>query len=456
MTRPVRAASPLLHGLFGLLHLRNDVLRMREECLAAVGQRDMPRASDEQVRAEAALEGGNLPAERGLRHEQSFRRLREAAVLGNGQRRAQVPGIHAAFRSVPSYRYASEGPVPAGIRYSHVAWVGWQVTGRHGANMRGTAGPVEETEMGTRREDVWSALVDNRERAMRVALARCGSRDEVDDCVQEAMTRVAGMPDVDVARVGQLLTAVVSNLAVDAHRTRSRASRNMHRVVPPPPPGPDEAVCDIAEARWLWEQRATLDDRDRRVLDLRLAERSVGEAARELGITYKSAEHALARARGCLKAAWRATAVLAGILCGSRLRRAGTAPALALSPAALTLVMVLAIGATGALGSNGNVSTERMTRKDVVWSSLAEAAPAPPRVASMRVDARGQSSGPTRRRAPSPNRTLARTPELVAGGVRVGSRPVTHNSEDETVLESAERCLRDGPIVTTTYVGCPK
>ena len=310
--------------------------------------------------------------------------------------------------------------------------------------------------MDARREDVWAALVDNRERAMRVALSRCGSREEVDDCVQEAMTRVAAMPDVDVARIGQLLTAVVSNLAVDAHRARSRAIQNLHRVVPPPQPGPDEVVCDVAEARWLWAQRGKLAERDRRVLDLRVANRSVGEAARELGITYKSAEHALARARGFLRAAWRATAALAGILWGSRLRRSVAGPAVALSPAALSLVLALTIVASGALGSDRGAGAARMIPADS--AALSAASPAVLR-ASRAAPAAARAAGAARpgTRPSSPReRTVVRTREVRAHGLHVYPGGVTRSSENETVLESAERCLRDGPIVTTTYVGCPQ
>jgi RNA polymerase sigma-70 factor (ECF subfamily) len=310
--------------------------------------------------------------------------------------------------------------------------------------------------VGARREDVWAALLDNRERATRVALARCGSRDEVEDCVQEAMTRVAAMPDVDVARVGQLLTAVVSNLAADAHRARSRAVRNLHRVVPPPQPGPEEQVCDVAEAKWLWAQRGSLQEHDRRVLDLRLAERSVGDAARELGITYKSAEHALARARGCLRAAWRATAALAGVLWGSRLRRAVSSPAVALSPAALTFVMALAIGAAGGLDSNVSAGTERMSPADAVSQPAAHGAAPPTARSSLPVGVVRRRAGPAVRPAPQRERTVARTPELEAGGLRVPSRPVTHSRDDETFLESTERCLREGPVVTPGYIGCPE
>jgi RNA polymerase sigma-70 factor (ECF subfamily) len=150
----------------------------------------------------------------------------------------------------------------------------------------------------TESEQLWSAIVDNRERAVRVAMARCARRDDVDDCVQEAITRVAGMKDVDVDRVGPLLTAVVSNLAADRQRARGVALRHQHRVLSTPVPAPEDQVCEAAEARWLWAQRAALPEQDRRAFELRAQGRGVAEVARELGITYKAAENALSAPAG--------------------------------------------------------------------------------------------------------------------------------------------------------------
>lgn len=65
-------------------------------------------------------------------------------------------------------------------------------------------------------ELLWAALLDNRERALRVARARCADPHDAEDCAQEALARVAAMPSVDLDRIGSLVTAVVSNLAATA------------------------------------------------------------------------------------------------------------------------------------------------------------------------------------------------------------------------------------------------
>ena len=72
------------------------------------------------------------------------------------------------------------------------------------------------------RPELWAALLAERDRAERVARARCRSRQDAEDCAQEAMARVAAMPDVDLTRIGPLISTVVAHLAVDTHRYAAR------------------------------------------------------------------------------------------------------------------------------------------------------------------------------------------------------------------------------------------
>jgi len=65
---------------------------------------------------------------------------------------------------------------------------------------------------------------------------------------------------------------------------------------------------------WLWSRRLALSAQDRRVFELRAQSKAVPHIADELGLTYKAAENALGRARAHLRAAWRATAALLGLL----------------------------------------------------------------------------------------------------------------------------------------------
>jgi RNA polymerase sigma factor (sigma-70 family) len=157
------------------------------------------------------------------------------------------------------------------------------------------------------RQRRWEAVLAHRQRLRRVAKARCSVPADVEDCVQEAMVRVVAMPHVDLDRVGGLLTAVVANVAADAHRHAGRSSRLKAKIgnTETSLPGVDESLCDVYEARWLDQHVRALPHRDRQVLALRAEGMSVTEAAEALGITYKAAEGAYTRARRALRLAWR-------------------------------------------------------------------------------------------------------------------------------------------------------
>lgn len=304
-----------------------------------------------------------------------------------------------------------------------------------------------------KRDELWDALVLERDRAVRVARSRGAPPDDVDDVVQEATARVAAMEDVDVARVGPLLTVVVANLVTDQHRTRVRSARLEKRLAAQllHASSPDEAVCDDAEARWLHSVAAELlSEQDRRVLELRAQGLSVGASAEALGVTYKAAERALARARARMKKAWSATAALAGLLLGRPWSKGQAAtPAAAMAAA----VVAVAIGGWGQLAPPAEAAP------------LAEA-PAP--VGSPVPQPRSTGSVPTQARqappaAPRPAPAASRDPSgsriAGTGPVRVGrletAQSVERRREDETLLETAQRCLRDGLVVSQSYVGCP-
>lgn len=312
--------------------------------------------------------------------------------------------------------------------------------------------------MSSRRE-LWEALVVERDRAVRVARSRGAKPDEVDDVVQEATVRVAAMDDVDLVRVGPLLTVVVANLVTDRHRARARSERLERRLtgqvlayVPP-----DEAVCDEGEARWLRRVASELlSEQDRRVLEMRAQGLSLGASAEALGVTYKAAERALARARTHMKRAWSATAALAGFLLGRPMTKGQSA-----APAAVALAAaVLATAIGGAAWPRSAAPAERpLQTARIAPTAAVEVSPpdAPaPRTIPPQAPAPPQQPPPQPRTAggAASGSTLAGTGKIGLGGLEAEQR-VERRREDETMLETVHRCLREGLVVSESYIGCP-
>jgi RNA polymerase sigma-70 factor (ECF subfamily) len=298
---------------------------------------------------------------------------------------------------------------------------------------------------------VWDAVLAQRPRAERVARARCASADDVEDCVQEAMARVAAMPDLDLARIGPLVTVVVANLAADACRRRARTARTAARVWRSSVhvPAHDDEICDRYEARWLRSRMDALPAQDRRSLELRAAGLPVGEIAERLGVTYKAAEHALGRARQGMRAVWRATAALAGLLWGARVRAvARTAPGLAAAALATAcLGSVLAQPAEPPPGGSA-AGDAFLTRHAPPTAPRTVPAPRRPRAVP------GGGAGPTAQGVAGPARsTRAAVAPVSVGVVRYGGLSEEHRDHHETPQQTVERCLRH-VTVAVDHVEC--
>lgn len=310
---------------------------------------------------------------------------------------------------------------------------------------------------------VWAALLQQRGRALRVARARCTSAQDAEDCVQEAMLRVAAMREVDLDRVGPLLSTVVANLAVDGHRARARAAtaharlQGWRRTEPPV----DEQVCDEHEARWLWSRRGGLGTQDRRVLELRAQGLTVTETADALGLTYKAAEASLTRARSRLKGIWRAAGGLFGILWWRPERQLRVAAVAAVATASA----VLTLGVPGPDAAGQGPSPQAPATGPVQPASVdlpvrpdtarpAQEQPRPAAAVAPREAARPQPA--TASSPPTPSlREFSTGPVDVAGVVRTDGEVRTWSEhEDETFVESLERCLEKGAIVTPYHVEC--
>jgi DNA-directed RNA polymerase specialized sigma24 family protein len=291
---------------------------------------------------------------------------------------------------------------------------------------------------------------------VRVALARGAAHDDVDDIVQEAMSRVAGMSDVDTTRIGSLLTVVVAHLVVDRHRGEVREARLRRQLLAaamaPGPPPPDETVCDRDEARWLWARAVQLTEQDRAVLRLRAQGKSAAAAAAELGITLKAAENALARARQRLHAVWKSTVAVTA-LTWARLVRRQPSYANVVALAVASSLVFLAVpwwdyyGATSP--SNVRPSSQSILRETAHRDWPASTAEGNAAAAHSRLR---QAIGrrPTQSRPPD----AVATGPIHAAGVATTGGHVRRRHGDETLEQTLERCVHKGVTVSPYKVGC--
>jgi len=321
-------------------------------------------------------------------------------------------------------------------------------------------GRAEPPPQDASRAAVWKALAGQRHRAVRVALARGADAQDVDDVVHEAMLRVAAMPRVDLARVGPLLTTVVTNLVVDGHRRRAAADKALRRLRAQPAEVPpvDDDICDAAEARWLDEQIPSLPAQDGRVLRLRALGVTRRQAAASLGITDKAAEGAYSRARSRMNAIWRPTAALLGIGWVRQLRHWRTAAPAAGAAAAAFVVVALHHTPEPAppdsavpppAPSAADLPKRPLVRADAPARLTALAPPQDPAPADAPL-------GPARRTQPKriSKPIMSTRPLDGTAGLTGGSVGVEQRDPDQSLTESLQQCIEEGVTVTPYEIGC--
>jgi RNA polymerase sigma-70 factor (ECF subfamily) len=294
-----------------------------------------------------------------------------------------------------------------------------------------------------------------------VARRRCASAEDAEDCVHEAMLRVAQFAGLDPARVEALLTSVVTRLAVDMHRARARAQRYQPRLlhVPEQQEPPDEAALDAAEARWLAAQMEQLPARERDVLRRRVAGHSVSETAALLSLSYKSVESAFTRARGRMRM-W---AAAGSLLLADLLRRLREHPAATWASLAAVSAGCLILSTQQVPAQHGGAASTAAGSAASWHATGAELPPQPVAAAALTTSLQpppGKSpSNATRAQRPSP---AISSHTIVQGSVPAGPGSVgfgfTSYQEQGTFLDfttaCAERTLAD-PHVDPSALGCP-
>jgi RNA polymerase sigma factor (sigma-70 family) len=305
----------------------------------------------------------------------------------------------------------------------------------------------------------WALVLPHREHMLAVARRRCASEEDAEDCVQEAMLRVAQFEGLDPERVGALLTSVTARLAVDLHRARARARRHLPRLVavPEQQAPPDEAALDAGEALWLAAQVQSLPEREREVLRQRAAGYSVGEAAARLSLSYKSVESAFTRARGRMRA-WAGVGVL---LVAEHLRRLRSRPAAVWTPMALVSAGCLILSSLPAHvpGTRHDPLPSSVVEPHSWWAGAPTAVHAavpgggsPPHIAQPSTVRRRVVAGPASSPG-SPSHPILQA--QVPVGPATVSDGLTGTDEQGSFVDFTVACLERQPYYQNGMVGCP-
>ncbi|MER6067906.1 sigma-70 family RNA polymerase sigma factor [Streptomyces sp. NPDC001817] len=191
-------------------------------------------------------------------------------------------------------------------------------------------------------DERWRRMWSHREQLLKVARRRSMSQEDAEDAVHEAMLRAAERPDLDDERLGAWLTTVTMRLCVDRYRQVNREAEVGRRptLVAPGPVPVEEAVCDRAEARWLAVRSGELPARQAEALRLKSEDLDVSQVAVRMGLSYRTVESLLARARRTLRASLAGTLGLVLFLIGhGRPRGGGKVQAVAVTSTAATLAV---------------------------------------------------------------------------------------------------------------------
>ncbi|MFC9508395.1 sigma-70 family RNA polymerase sigma factor [Streptomyces sp. NPDC057002] len=190
-------------------------------------------------------------------------------------------------------------------------------------------------------DERWQRMWSHREQLLKVARRRSMSAEDAEDAVHEAMLRAAERPGLDDERLAAWLTTVTMRLCVDRYRQVNREAevRTSPTLIAPGPVPVEEAVCDRAEAKWLAVRSGELPARQAEALRLKSEDLDVGQVAVRMGLSYRTVESLLARARRTMRHTLAATLGFALFLIGwGRPRPLGKAHAMAAASTAATLM----------------------------------------------------------------------------------------------------------------------
>ncbi|MGC0334994.1 sigma-70 family RNA polymerase sigma factor [Streptomyces sp. SLBN-8D4] len=251
-------------------------------------------------------------------------------------------------------------------------------------------------------DERWRRMWSHREQLLKVARRRSMSQEDAEDAVHDAMLRAAERPDLDEERLGAWLTTVTMRLCVDRYRQVNREAEVgvSPRLIAPGPVPVEEAVCDRAEAKWLAGRSGELPARQAEALWLKSEDLDVGQVAVKMGLSYRTVESLLARARRTLRTSLAATLGFVLFLLGrGRLKAGGKAQAVAVASTAATLVVA---GFVLPYALDGGGATTTTPHPSVT-----------PGAGALRTDSTGTSRA---RQSPAPSATATTLPAAESPG----------------------------------------
>lgn len=256
-----------------------------------------------------------------------------------------------------------------------------------------------------------------------------GSRSDAEDCASEALLAALQADAEQIRNTEAWLVTVAKRRAIDRLRTATRGRARQARLEARESFSVDglaEAVADRQEAEWVAHvARRTLTPAALGVLEELAAGASIDDAASRLGLTRRSVESHLRRARVVIRAALASTLTVVGwLLGGARRSSPAAAPSVALAAAVLAVTL------------QGLVPEQSLTVP--APGPAVDAVAAPPRYMPP-VVAPGPLPAPARSAAP-PTTAAAALPQAPQRGGPGEVKAVT--PAGETVVR---RETRDGP-----------
>jgi RNA polymerase sigma-70 factor (ECF subfamily) len=224
----------------------------------------------------------------------------------------------------------------------------------------------------------WSAAWQHRPYLLDVARRRVGWHD-AEDVVHEAVVRAVHAAALPELQLRSWLLTTTKRLCAD--RARDEASQRRRRTLigarpeTTVAPGPEDDVCDDAEAVWVAKRVQALPVRQRQAVELRAQGLSVAQVGDAMGVPPKAVESLLGRARRIVK---RAAAVIVGVVLATRLvvkRKAQlhvAVAALAVAGSAGVSAANASAAAAGSVASYGARQVQQgfHTATSTLWSHL--------------------------------------------------------------------------------------
>jgi len=225
----------------------------------------------------------------------------------------------------------------------------------------------------------WDLLLRHRDAVVSIVRRRVRNTAEAEDCVHDAMLRLARRTDLDPDRVRSLLTKVAVGLAIDHYRSTQRRDRAVVRLggsAVAEAISPEDVLADQAEVERILAVVDALPRRERQVLRLRISGWGVSDVARLLRLSYKTVEGAYTRARQHVRRGLESVLAWLGLR-----RRLGMLPGEASAVAGVAALVFLLPILQGLLGlahdDHGRTPTGSGDSTSLRWGGSAGVAPSP-------------------------------------------------------------------------------